>query len=579
MRSVCAPLDEPVLSRAGLPERVARIDLGAIQANVERIRSMVSPSRVMAVVKANGYGHGMVPVAQAAIRGGAAWLGTAHVSEALELRGAGVSVPILTWLHTSETDFDAAIRSGIDVATSGWELAHIAQAARRLEQPARVQLKIDTGLGRNGATAENWDALLGQALELQESGLIRVTGIFSHLAVADEPHRTETDEQLAKFHEAIAMAEDAGLDVEVRHLANTPAALSRPDTHFDLVRVGIGMYGLSPFEHLSPADLGLVPAMTLATVVANAKNVPAGHGVSYGLRYTTPEATTLVLIPLGYADGIPRSASGGPVLVDGSKRAVVGTIAMDQLVVDMGRAYENPGDLVGSEAILFGAGGEQPLADEWARAAGTINYEIVTRIGPRVTREFVNSAEPQTPGEAQWQVTVATDSLEQTQSVAAQFAQALRPGDLIILDGELGAGKTTFTQGLGAGLGVEDGVISPTFVLQRVHRSLRGGPDLIHVDAYRLGEDPDALDSLDLESTLDTSVTVVEWGKERVEYLTPNFVEVSLRRETASPGHTHPADAEVQTDFSAEDEDQRTITFRAFGERWRGKPPQLTGAE
>jgi alanine racemase len=268
-------------------------------------------------------------------------------------------------------------------------------AAREQERPARIHLKVDTGLGRNGAALDTWDNLVGEAMEYQDQGLLRVVGIFSHLAVADEPERPETDQQLAAFREVLAVAEDAGVDPEVRHLANTPATLSRPDTHFDLVRVGLGIYGLSPFAGQTSAELGLRPAMTLRTLVSQCKEVPAGQGVSYGLRYRTSGRSTLGLIPMGYADGVPRIATGGPVRVAGTTYPVVGRIAMDQMVIDLGRMGPAGVDLLGAEAELFGDGAEGgPTADDWARAAGTINYEIVTRISPRVPRRFINEQEP-----------------------------------------------------------------------------------------------------------------------------------------------------------------------------------------
>ena len=205
-------------------------------------------------------------------------------------------------------------------------------------------------------------------MEYQDQGLLRVVGIFSHLSVADEPERPETDEQLAAFREVLAVAEDAGVDPEVRHLANTPATLSRPDTHFDLVRVGLGIYGLSPFEGQTSAELGLRPAMTLRTLVSQCKDVPDGQGVSYGLRYRTSGPSTLALIPLGYADGVPRVATGGPVRVAGRTYPVVGRIAMDQMVIDVGNIGPAGADLFGAEAVLFGNGDDGgPTADDWAR--------------------------------------------------------------------------------------------------------------------------------------------------------------------------------------------------------------------
>jgi len=250
-------------------DRQAVIDLEAVRHNVRHFLEVAKPARVMAVVKADGYGHGALPVARAALEAGAAWLGVAHITEALALRAAGIDAPILAWLHTPDSDFTAALTANIDIGISGWEIDHVAAAAKDVQRPARVHLKIDTGLGRNGCTPERWEELIGQATAYQEEGLLRVVGVFSHLAVADEPRRPETDEQIDRFRDAVALAEDAGLDLEVRHLANTPGTLSRPDAHFDMVRVGLGIYGLSPFENERPEDLKLRPAMTLRSRVAN----------------------------------------------------------------------------------------------------------------------------------------------------------------------------------------------------------------------------------------------------------------------------------------------------------------------
>lgn len=375
-------------------ERQALIDLDAVRHNIRYLTGLVSPARVMAVVKADAYGHGALPVARAALESGATWLGVAHISEALALRAEGISAPVMAWLHTVDSRFSDAVAANIDLGISGWELESIVAAARELQVPARVHLKIDTGLGRNGCPPEKWEALVGSALAYQEEGLLRVVGIFSHFSVADEPQRPETDAQLRRFREAVAVAEDAGVDHEVRHIANTPAVLSRPDSHFDMVRVGLGIYGLSPFPGQTPAELGLRPAMTLKTTIANCKEVPAGQGVSYGLHYETTEPTTLALVPLGYADGVPRIATGGPVWVDGTSYPVVGRIAMDQMVIDL-RTTGIAGtdrDLVGREAVLFGGPG-LPSVDEWAAACGSINYEIITRISGRVDRRYLDSNE------------------------------------------------------------------------------------------------------------------------------------------------------------------------------------------
>ncbi|GAB3282367.1 alanine racemase [Sinomonas notoginsengisoli] len=372
-----------------LPERAAVVDLDAIRHNVGVVRKVAAPARVMAVVKADGYGHGAVQVARAALEAGASWLGVAHISEGLGLRAAGVDAPMLAWLHTPDSNFSAAVAAGIDLGCSGWELERIVAAAREQERPARVHLKIDTGLGRNGVTADRWESVVGEAVEYQDEGLLRVVGVFSHLAVADEPERPETDAQLDAFREAIAVAEDAGCDLEMRHIANSPAVFSRPDAHFDLVRAGISIYGLSPFIDQSSLDLGLRPAMTLRATLSQAKRVPAEQGVSYGLTYRTASPCTLALVPLGYADGVPRTSERGPVRVGGRTYPVAGRVAMDQVVVDLGPDAD-PELLVGAEAVLFGTGADGgPTADDWARATGTINYEIVTRISQRVPRIYL----------------------------------------------------------------------------------------------------------------------------------------------------------------------------------------------
>ncbi|MFI7481416.1 alanine racemase [Kocuria sp. M1R5S2] len=379
------------------PERSAVVDLDAVRANVRLIRRAAAPAKLMAVVKADAYGHGALPVARAVLEAGADALGVAHVGEALELRAAGVTAPLLAWLHTVDTDFRTAVARDIQLGVSGWELAPIAEAARELRTTAQVHLKIDTGLGRNGATEEQWPHLVRAAARAESEGLVRVVGVFTHLAVADEPARSETRLQLERFRIAVDTARAAGLRPVLRHAANSPglfsaADLDRPeDMLLDMVRVGVSLYGLSPFRDRGPERLGLVPAMTLRSTVNAVKEVPAGQGVSYGLTYVTERPTTLALIPLGYADGVPRSGTGGPVRIQGRTYPEVGRVAMDQIVVDLGEpglAAPEHG-LLGAEAVLFGSG-SNPSATEWAEAAGTINYEIVTRVSSRVPRAYVD---------------------------------------------------------------------------------------------------------------------------------------------------------------------------------------------
>ncbi len=372
----------------------ARIDLGAIRDNVAiLVGHAVGSAQVMAVVKADGYGHGLVPSARAAVDGGAAWLGVAFVEEALALRAAGLDVPVLAWLHTPGEDLSPAVAAAVDLGVDDLaQLAAVAAAAKPAGRPARVQLKVDTGLSRAGATSAAWPDLCAAAAKAESSDEVLVSGVWSHFAFADGgPDHPVNTRQAKVFAEALEVADRAGLHPEVRHLANSAATLTAPETHYDLVRPGLAVYGLSPVPQLGgPADFGLRPAMTLASTVALTKRVPAGTGVSYLHRYTTDGETTLALVPLGYADGVPRSATNvGPVLLGSRRRTVAGTVCMDQFVLDVGDDPVAAGD----EVLLFGPGDSgEPTAQEWAEALGTINYEIVTRVGARVPRVHIGSA-------------------------------------------------------------------------------------------------------------------------------------------------------------------------------------------
>ncbi|WP_327289190.1 alanine racemase [Streptomyces sp. NBC_01198] len=369
----------------------AHIDLGALRGNVAALRAKAPDAAFMAVVKADAYGHGMVPCARAALEGGATWLGVATPEEALALRAAGVGGRVLCWLWTPGGPWRECVEADVDVTVSAqWALEEAVAAARAADRTARVQLKIDAGLGRNGAQPAEWPALTAAARAAEKAGLIRVTGVWAHFSCADEPGHPSIARELGVFRSALEQAADAGLDPEVRHIANSPGTLTLPESHFDLVRPGVAMYGISPVPQVGgPADFGLRPVMTLAARLASVKSVPGGHGVSYGHRYVTPGPTTLALVPLGYADGVPRHASGaGPVLVAGKWRTVAGRVAMDQFVVDLGGDAAAAGD----EVLLFGPGDRgEPTAEDWARACGTIAYEIVARIGGRVPRVYGES--------------------------------------------------------------------------------------------------------------------------------------------------------------------------------------------
>jgi alanine racemase len=361
-----------------------RVDLEAIRRNVIRLRESTQ-AEVMAVVKGDGYGHGMVPAAKAAVAGGATWLGVCTLDEALTLRSAGVTEPILAWLLGPGLPLHEAVAVDVDLSASAPALlSEIVAAARRVGRPARVHLKLDTGLSRGGATAADWAELCEAAAKAQADGTVSVVGVWSHLVHADVPDHATTDAQLEAFREGLVVAERFDIRPTHRHIANSAATLTRPDAHFELVRPGIATYGLSP---VPGRDFGLRPAMTVRARVVLTKRVPAGQGVSYGHTYSTARASTLALIPLGYADGIPRAASNvGPVRLGGATHTIAGRVCMDQIVLDCGDHSVAPGDV----AVLFGPGDDgEPTATDWAAATDTINYEIVTRMGSsRVPRVY-----------------------------------------------------------------------------------------------------------------------------------------------------------------------------------------------
>jgi len=363
----------------------AVVDLGAIRDNVATMKSG-TPAELMAVVKADAYGHGLVPCARAALAGGATWLGTAVISECLALRAAGIDVPLLAWLWTpgEAADVRAAVAAGVDLSVSStWQLDCVAAAARELGRRARVHLKIDTGLSRNGAYVEDWPALVAAVARTDE---VETIGVWSHFAYADAPGHPTIGKQVAAFEAAVEVAERAGVGPQLRHIANSAATLTLPSAHFDLVRPGVAVYGLTPVPQVG--DFGLTPAMTLRASIALAKRVRAGEGVSYGHVYTTTRDTTLALVPLGYADGIPRNATNvGPVSINGERFTISGRVCMDQFVVDVGDLAVAEGDT----AVLWGSGADgEPTAQDWADALDTIHYELVTRVGPRVARTYVN---------------------------------------------------------------------------------------------------------------------------------------------------------------------------------------------
>jgi alanine racemase len=380
------------------PRAEALVDLDAIRHNVGVLAAASPGAALMAVVKAEGYGHGAVPVARAALAAGATWLGVCTIEEALDLRAAGVDAPVLSWLHVPDDDFAAAVAAGVDLSVASREhLAAVLAGAQRAGRPARLHLKVDTGLSRNGAQPHRWADLLDDAAKAVADGAAEVVAVWSHLAHADAPHHPTLDRQAERLTQAWQAAVDRGLR-PMRHLANSAATLTRPDLHFDLVRPGVAVYGLDPLGR-PVAQSPLRPAMTLRARVALVKRVPAGEGVSYGHEWTTPAETTLALLPIGYADGVPRRLGRDGrmrVQLAGRSRPVVGRVCMDQVVVDCGPDVDGAPVRAGDVAVLFGPGGHgEPTAQDWADELGTIHYEIVTGVhGRRVHRTFTGEGRP-----------------------------------------------------------------------------------------------------------------------------------------------------------------------------------------
>ncbi len=386
------------------------VDLDAIRHNLRVLKRRAGSSELMAVVKADAYGHGRLPVALAALREGVHWFGISQVSEALvfrkQLDEAGVprsEANVLTWLAGPEQDWQAALRSDLNVSASSPEvLRRIGEAARTLDRTAEVHLKVDVGMSRGGARGAEFAELARLARELEEDGSVRVVGVWSHLPQADDMSEVGskvTAEQIACFEDALAAAKRAGLTPDLRHLAATSGTLWHTDSHYDMVRVGIGMYGLSPDPSVATsADLDLRPALSVKAPLVLVKQLPAGTSVSYGGTWTAEQDHWVGLVPLGYADGIPRHASNaGPVTVYGQsgpyQSHILGRVCMDQIVVSLGTG-SSPAAAEGDTVALIGPELDDPTADDWALVSGTINYEIVTRLAPTIRREYQGEVGP-----------------------------------------------------------------------------------------------------------------------------------------------------------------------------------------
>jgi len=363
------------------PVICATIDFAQISKNAEAIVEATNKP-LMAVVKADGYGHGLVPTAQAALRGGATWLGVAFTDEALTLRKSGITAPILAWLTPPTDDFAKALEAGIDLSLSALDQLDAIMAASGLTGiKPRVHVNVDTGMSRGGAL-EEFPLLVSAIGELLNEQRIDLVGTWSHLACADEPEHPLNANQLKRFHSALDYLESEGIDPGIRHFANSGGVLHLPELHFDMVRAGLLLYGYLP-GGIATARISVQPAMELSAQVALVKRVPAGSTIGYGATAELRVDRFIGLIPLGYADGIPRQLQGEiTCTIAGRRYPLIGRVSMDQVTVDLGSETEVR---AGDEAIFFGAG-SSATADDWAKAAGTISYEILSRIGSRVPR-------------------------------------------------------------------------------------------------------------------------------------------------------------------------------------------------
>lgn len=364
--------------------RTIQIDLGAIADNYRKLKDLTD-TKLMAVVKADAFGHGIIEVSKKLEAINVDMLATADIDEALEIREAGIKSPLVAWLHGSTSDFAAALQNNIELGVSNLnELEKIASAAKTTGKIAKLHFKIDTGLGRNGSSMKLWPELISRAVELEKQNLIEFSGVFSHLSGTSQ---ADDENQLAIFQQAVEVAKELGASFKLRHIAASLAALNHKSMRLDMVRVGIALYGLDPDSNTRAAEFGLVPAMRVSSEVVSIKDVPEGHGVSYGYLHKTAGPSRLALVPFGYGEGLPRIATGkATVLVNGKRYKILPRIAMDQFVLDVGSDQIQVGD----EVVIFGNSSKgEPTAEDLAQAAGTINYEIVTRIGGRAKRVFI----------------------------------------------------------------------------------------------------------------------------------------------------------------------------------------------
>ncbi len=367
----------------------AEIDLAAVRANVRAFGDMVAPAQVCAVVKADGYGHGAVAVGRAALDGGAHALAVALVEEGVQLRDAGVDAPVLVLSEPVPEAAESVIAhrlTPVVYTTAGIDALAKAVARHHAREPLGVHVKVDTGMHRVGCTPARAADFAAHVVERPE---LTLAGVCTHFAVADEPENDYTEDQRRRFEHVLEGLRTRALPTGVVHACNSAAALTAPAAHYDMVRIGIGVYGIAPAPALA-GRIDLVPVMSVKARVSYVQQLPAGARISYGLRYETPRATRVVTVPVGYADGVPRELGqrGGEVLIRGRRHPMAGTVTMDQLMVDVGDTAVEVGD----EVVLIGRqGAERITAEDWAAQMDTIAYTIVCGIGPRVPRIYTRN--------------------------------------------------------------------------------------------------------------------------------------------------------------------------------------------
>ncbi len=376
----------------------AVVDLDVISKNVSHLKAMTKDGTVfMAVVKANGYGHGAVQVAKKAIESGASWLGVARLHEAVELRNAGITAPILVFGHVDPSHMDRVLELNITLSVYNLKIAKaLSTAAAKLDKTLNCHLKVDTGMGRVGMVVsepedqKKFNILLDDIVQIANLPGIHFQGIYTHFAAADHADKTYTIEQLERFTSLLSAIKEKNIQIQIVHAANSAGIILFPQAHFNMVRAGISLYGFYPSKDVDKAKINLFPAMRLTSLITSIKDVPKGFKTSYGMTYETPAPTQLASVPIGYADGFSRSFSNnGTMLVRGIKAPIVGRVCMDQTMIDVGHI---PNVAPGDEVVIFGQQGSEILsADDLADRVGTINYEIVSALTSRVERVYSDS--------------------------------------------------------------------------------------------------------------------------------------------------------------------------------------------